>query len=55
MVDCLHVIPHLREEKSENSVNQAVQQIAFADRILLNKVSYPLELYRTLEAEQQSK
>ena len=38
VVDSKHVIPHLDEEKPDGAVNEAVQQIAFADKILLNKV-----------------
>merc|ERR1712036_120764 len=37
LVDAKHVIPHLDEEKPEGVENEAVEQIAFADRILLNK------------------
>jgi len=38
VVDAKHVLQHLREEKPEGVENEAVEQIAFADRILLNKV-----------------
>lgn len=37
VVDAKHIVPHLREEKPDGAVNEAVEQIAFADRILLNK------------------
>merc|ERR1711879_376775 len=37
MVDAKHVIQHLDDEKPEGVENEAVEQIAFADRILLNK------------------
>jgi len=37
LVDAKHVIMHLDEEKPEGVENEAVEQIAFADRILLNK------------------
>lgn len=37
VVDAMHVIQHLDEEKPEGVENEAVEQIAFADRILLNK------------------
>jgi len=37
LVDAAHVIQHLDEEKPEGVENEAVEQIAFADRILLNK------------------
>ncbi|PNW83540.1 hypothetical protein CHLRE_05g234652v5 [Chlamydomonas reinhardtii] len=37
VVDAKHVTQHLDEEKPEGVVNEAVQQIAFADKVLLNK------------------
>merc|ERR1712070_748982 len=37
LVDAKHIVPHLDEEKPEGVENEAVEQIAFADRILLNK------------------
>ncbi|KAG2428246.1 hypothetical protein HYH02_014428 [Chlamydomonas schloesseri] len=37
VVDAKHVSLHLDEEKPEGVVNEAVQQIAFADKVLLNK------------------
>ena len=37
LVDAAHVQQHLSEVKGEGAVNEAVQQVAFADRILLNK------------------
>eukprot|EP00775_Hariotina_reticulata_P009293 gene9293-9458_t len=38
VVDCKHLIQHLDEEKPDDVVNEAVQQVAFADKILLNKI-----------------
>ena len=38
LVDCKHVRAHLEEVKADDAVNEAVCQVAFADRILLNKV-----------------
>ncbi|GAX80229.1 hypothetical protein CEUSTIGMA_g7667.t1 [Chlamydomonas eustigma] len=38
VVDAKHVELHLNEDKGEGIVNEAVEQIAYADRILLNKV-----------------
>eukprot|EP00250_Pteridium_aquilinum_P006899 c16727_g1_i1 orf=362-1783(-) len=38
LVDAKHAPQHLDEKKPEGVVNEAVQQIAYADRILLNKV-----------------
>merc|ERR1712187_125985 len=37
VVDAKHALQHLREEKPENVENEAVEQVAFADRILLSK------------------
>jgi len=37
LVDAKHIIQHLDEEKPEGVENEAVEQLAFADRILLNK------------------
>ena len=38
LADCKHLPIHLDDVKSDGSVNEALQQIAFADKILLNKV-----------------
>lgn len=38
LVDCKHLLMHLDEEREEGVENEALEQIAFADRILLNKV-----------------
>ncbi len=38
VVDAKHVMQHLDEEKPDDVVNEAVQQVAFADKILLNKL-----------------
>ena len=38
VVDAKHVIQHLDEEKPDDVENEAVEQIAFADRVLLNKI-----------------
>jgi len=37
VVDAKHALQHLREEKPEGVENEAIEQVAFADRILLNK------------------
>jgi len=37
VVDAKHLIQHLKEEKAEGVENEAVEQVAFADKILLNK------------------
>jgi len=38
LADCKHLNQHLDEVKPEGSVNEAQQQVAFADKILLNKI-----------------
>ncbi|MFI9321596.1 CobW family GTP-binding protein [Kitasatospora aureofaciens] len=37
LVDAAHVLDHLTETKPEGVENEAVEQVAFADRIVLNK------------------
>jgi G3E family GTPase len=37
VVDAKHVTRHLDAKKEEGVVNEAVEQIAYADRILINK------------------
>lgn len=37
VVDAKHVVQHIEEEKPEGVENESVEQLAFADRILLNK------------------
>jgi len=46
LADAKHVKAHLDEVKPDGAVNEAVQQVAFADRVLLNKVDLvtPAEL-----------
>jgi G3E family GTPase len=43
LVDAKHVEQHLDEEKPEGAENEAVEQVAFADRILLNKTDLVTE------------
>lgn len=38
LADCKHIQAHLDEEKPAGSVNEALQQVAFSDKILLNKI-----------------
>mmetsp|Transcript_59682 Transcript_59682/g.69757 ORF Transcript_59682/g.69757 Transcript_59682/m.69757 type:complete len:354 (-) Transcript_59682:66-1127(-) len=38
VVDAKHIIPHLEEEKPEGVENESVEQLAFADKIILNKI-----------------
>merc|ERR1712137_959238 len=37
VVDAKHIIQHLDEEKPEGAENEAVEQVCFADKLLLNK------------------
>jgi G3E family GTPase len=43
LADAKHVNLHLDEVKPEGSINEALQQVAFADKILLNKVDLVTE------------
>jgi len=43
LVDAKHLIQHLDDERPEGVENEAVEQIAFADRILLNKCDLAAE------------
>lgn len=38
LADCKHLGMHLDEVKPDQSANEALQQVAFADKILLNKI-----------------
>lgn len=42
LVDSKHVGFHLDETKPKGVVNEAVEQIAYADRIIINKVIIPV-------------
>jgi G3E family GTPase len=46
VADCKHILQHFHEKRENGSVNESVQQMAFADRILLNKTDLvtPAEL-----------
>jgi len=37
LVDAKHIIQHLDDKKADGVVNEAIEQVAFADRLLLNK------------------
>lgn len=39
LVDSKHAMQHLNEVKPRFVVNEAVEQVAYADRIILNKVN----------------
>eukprot|EP00548_Thalassiothrix_antarctica_P008332 CAMPEP_0194132172 /NCGR_PEP_ID=MMETSP0152-20130528/2706_1 /TAXON_ID=1049557 /ORGANISM="Thalassiothrix antarctica, Strain L6-D1" /LENGTH=349 /DNA_ID=CAMNT_0038827135 /DNA_START=46 /DNA_END=1095 /DNA_ORIENTATION=+ len=38
LADCKHLALHLDEKKPEGAVNEALHQVAFSDKILLNKI-----------------
>ena len=44
VVDAKHCLQHLHEEKPEGVENEAVEQLAFADRIIVNKTDLVREL-----------
>merc|ERR1711998_565011 len=43
LVDAKHIEQHLDEEKPEGAENEAQEQLAFADRVLLNKTDLVTE------------
>jgi len=43
LVDAKHIEQHLDEEKPEGAENEAVEQVAFADRLILNKTDLVTE------------
>merc|ERR1719310_2060346 len=43
LIDAKHIEQHLDEEKPEGAENEAVEQVAFADRMLLNKIDLVTE------------
>ena len=43
LVDAKHIVQHLDEEKPEGAENEAVEQVAFADRLVLNKTDLVTE------------
>lgn len=53
LVDAAHIIQHLEDEKPEGVENEAVEQIAFADRILLNKCDLVDSEEKLLEVEKR--
>jgi len=52
LVDAVHFVDQLTRARSEGSVNESAQQVAFADKVLLNKVdaASPEKIQQTMEA-----
>jgi G3E family GTPase len=44
VIDAKHILQHLDEVKPEGVENESVEQVAFADRILLNKIDLVTEI-----------
>jgi len=38
VVDAKHIVQHMNDKKAEGVENEAIEQLAFADRIILNKI-----------------
>lgn len=51
VIDAKHILQHLDEIKPEGVENESVEQVAFADRILLNKI----DLVSEVELEEVTK
>ncbi len=49
MVDAVNIVDRLEDEKPEGVENEAVEQLAFADKVLLNKVDLVQEGDKVLE------
>ena len=47
VMDAKHLLTHLDESKPEGVENESVEQVAFADRILLNKIDLVTEFEKT--------
>jgi len=47
LADCKNIVQHLNEVKPDGACNEAQQQVAFADKILLNKVDLVTEKEKT--------
>lgn len=38
LVDCKYILEHINEKREDDQINEAVTQVAFSDRILMNKI-----------------
>jgi len=55
VVDAKHIIQHLDEVKPKDVENEAVEQVAFADRIMINKIDLVPEEAKLVEIEKRIK
>jgi G3E family GTPase len=55
LVDAKHAEQHINEVKPDGVVNEAVEQIAYADRIILNKVRTGLRCWMRNRSENRVK
>jgi len=55
VVDAKHIVQHLDEKKPEGVENESVEQVAFADRILLNKIDLVPDEKDLLQVEKRIK
>ena len=55
LADCKHLDAHLDEVKPEGNINEALQQVAFADKILLNKIDLVTEAEKSKLKERLAK
>ncbi|TVR25544.1 MAG: GTP-binding protein [Ilumatobacter sp.] len=53
VVDAKHLVQHLDDHKPEGVENEAVEQLAFADRVLLNKVDLAADENELIEVERR--
>jgi len=55
VVDAKHIVQHMEDKKGEGVENEAVEQLAFADRIILNKMDLVTEEKEIAEIESKIK
>ena len=53
LADAKHIIPRLDEKKPEGVENEAVEQVAFADKVILNKVDLVTDEKELLKIEKR--
>lgn len=55
VVDAMHILQHVREEKPEGVENESIEQLAFADKVFLNKTDLVKEEPKLQEIEKEIK